>query len=213
MHFTLGPIMLGKALPFRDEEPSAIFKHPAEGPVAVSQLGLEGDEQADLTVHGGIDKAIHHYPHDHYAFWMAALDGHELLANPGAFGENISTEGLTEDLVCIGDRYALGSAVVEVSQGRSPCWKVDHKFQRKGVTRRIVKTGRSGWYYRVIEPGTVSAGDALELVGRGHDAWSVAHVFALLIQGKAPEGGELAALVAHPSLSEEWKAKARAKLT
>ena len=111
-------LQCGQVRPFRGpEEPSAIAKQPVAGAVRVHLLGLEGDAQADLSVHGGPDKAIHHYPHDHYAFWREQLGDHPLLADYGAFGENIATEGLTEEAVCIGDRWRLGTALVEV---RSP---------------------------------------------------------------------------------------------
>ncbi|WP_333606179.1 MOSC domain-containing protein, partial [Novosphingobium sp.] len=107
-------IQCGKVRPFRRlDEPSAIQKEPVNGRVRVHRLGLAGDEQADLTAHGGPDKAIHHYPHDHYPFWRQAIGDHPLLAAWGAFGENVSTEGLTEETVCIGDRWRLGSALVE----------------------------------------------------------------------------------------------------
>jgi MOSC domain-containing protein YiiM len=176
-------INCGKALPFRDDVPSAIGKVPVQGRVGVGPVGLSGDEQADLTVHGGTDKAIHHYPHDHYAWWDEALGGSALLEAPGAFGENVASDGLTEEQVCIGDRWRLGTALVEVSQGRQPCWKLDHRFGGAPVMARMVKSRRCGWYYRVIEEGEVSAGDTLDLVDRPFPDWSVARVFGLLIGG------------------------------
>src|SRR5690606_27513814 len=142
-----------------------------------------GDEQADLAVHGGADKAIHHYPHDHYPAWAFELDAHPLLAGPGAFGENLTTTGLTEDRVCIGDRFRLGEARIEISQGRQPCWKLAHPLQRRRVTARVIGTGRCGWCYRVREPGAVAGGAGLELVERPHPQWPVARVFRLLIGG------------------------------
>jgi len=204
----IGPVLLGRPVPFRGGERSAIAKRPAAGPVALGRLGLEGDEQADKVHHGGPDMAVHHYPYDHYPFWEVALGGHDLLAAPGAFGENISTVGLTEGEACIGDRFRLGTALVEISQGRQPCWKIDHKFQRKGITARVVQTGRCGWYYRVLEPGTLSEGDGLELVERGHGEWSVERVFALLVRGRPAEHGELEELAALPALCEEWRGRA-----
>jgi MOSC domain-containing protein YiiM len=211
MMTVLGPIMVGRPAPFRDEERSAIFKGPVEGPVRVGPLGLEGDRVADTIHHGGLDMAVHHYPHDHYSFWDEHLGGHDLLGSPGAFGENISTQGLTEETICIGDRFRMGSTLVEVSQGRKPCWKIDHKFDRKGMTAKVVETARSGWYYRVIEPGAVSEGDALDLVERVHEGWSVARVFKLLLH-KGGEAGELAALANLERLSEDWRNKARTRL-
>lgn len=206
-------IQCGKAVPFRGaDEPSAIAKAPVAGAVEVRKLGLAGDEQADLTVHGGPDKAIHHYPHDHYAFWREAIGDHPLLAACGAFGENIASHGLTEEAVCIGDRWRLGTALVEVSQGRQPCWKLDHRFGGLPVNARMVKARRCGWYYRVIEEGRVAAGDGLELLARPYPQWTVARVFGLLIAGdhkRDPDG--LQALGAVGSLAEPWKLR-RAKL-
>ena len=207
MKLTIGPVTIGRPALFRGEEQSAIFKQPAPGPVAIGPLGLEGNEVGDKLHHGGVNMAIHHYPHDHYKFWRDHLGGHELLEASSAFGENIATDGLTEDDVWIGDRLRLGSALVEVSQGRKPCWKIDHKFQRKGMTAKVVETGRCGWYYRVIEPGVVAEGDMLELVERGHEGWSVARVFRLLLH----KGANTAALVGAARLdrlSQDWREKA-----
>ncbi|MCJ1961987.1 MOSC domain-containing protein [Novosphingobium mangrovi (ex Hu et al. 2023)] len=194
------------------DEHSAIAKRAVEGPVKVGWLGLEGDRQADLSVHGGPEKAIHHYPHDHYAYWGEVLGGHPLLEGEGAFGENISTQGLREEEVCIGDRFRMGSALVEVAQGRQPCWKLDHRFDGAKVMAGVVASRRSGWYYRVLEEGEVSAGGTLELVERPFPEWSVARVFGLLIAGdhKTDRAG-LEALGEVTPLAEAW-AKRRAKL-
>ncbi|MDD3800522.1 MAG: MOSC domain-containing protein [Novosphingobium sp.] len=209
----LGPIMTGRARAFRGEEASAIAKVPVAGPVRIGPLGLEGDEQADRVNHGGPDKAIHHYALDHYPVWESEIGPHPLLAAPGGFGENISTTGLTESGLWIGDRLRLGTALVEVSHGRQPCWKIDHRFQRKGVTARVIQTARSGWYYRVIEPGTVQEGDRLELVARGHEGWSVERVFRLLLPGKpARDGDAIRELLGLAALAEAWKARARTLL-
>lgn len=194
------------------DEHSAIHKQPAAGPVRVTWLGLEGDEQADLTVHGGPDKAIHHYPYDHYAYWREAIGEHRLLGGQGAFGENISTRGMLETDVCIGDRWRLGTALVEVAQGRQPCWKLDHRFDGAKVMATVVRTRRSGWYYRVLEEGEVEAGTAMELVERPYPAWSVARVFGLLIAGDHKVDREgLEALGEVAPLAEPW-AKRRLKL-
>ncbi|HZF46930.1 MAG TPA: MOSC domain-containing protein, partial [Sphingomonadaceae bacterium] len=134
-----------------------------------------------------------------------------LLAAPGAFGENISTLGLTEADVLIGDRFRLGSALVEVSQGRQPCWKIDHKFGAKGITASVLKSGRCGWYYRVLEPGVVTAGDSFVLEVPGHKGWSVQRVFALMFH-KGADRGELAELAALDALSPEWRERAAAKV-
>lgn len=206
-------VLLGQVRPFRgDDEPSAIGKLPVTDMVAVGALGLAGDEQADRTVHGGIDKAVHHYPADHYDWWRGHLGDPPLLGAPGAFGENISATGLDESNVCLGDRFRLGTALVEVSQARQPCWKLDHRFGTKGVMATVVKTRRTGWYYRVLEPGQVRAGDMLDLVERRYPEWPLASLFSLLIGGEAKDRpADLRALRDVPVLAETWKVR-RAKL-
>lgn len=211
MIFTVEAVLLGRAAPFRGDEQSAIARQPVDRPVAIGLLGLDGDEQADRRVHGGPDKAIHHYARDHYAAWDAALNGHPLLARPGAFGENISTTGITETHLLIGDRFRLGTALVEVSHGRQPCWKLDHRFGAPGIMKRVVQTGHCGWYYRVLEPGFVQAEDTLVLVERGAAEWSVARVFHLLIGGgHKSERAALTELATLPQLAEVWRKKAAA---
>lgn len=209
MNMAIDAVLTGKARAFRGDETSAIGKLPFEGARRVGRLGIDGDEQADLTVHGGIDKAIHHYPRDHYDWWADALGGHALLAAPGAFGENISTTGLVESDLCIGDRFRLGTALVEVSQGRQPCWKLGHRFGIASVPATVVATGRSGWYYRVIEDGAVAAGDTLDLIERARPAWNVERVFRLLIGGAGKhEPGALRELAAMEALAATWRARA-----
>ncbi|CAB5549569.1 6-N-hydroxylaminopurine resistance protein [Pseudomonas putida] len=177
----LDNLLTGLAQPFtRPGSRSAIAKHPRQGPLAVGRLGLEGDEQGDLRVHGGVEKAIHHYPREHYAAWAAELGEHPLLAEPGAFGENFSTTGWREADVCLGDRIRVGSALLEVSQGRMPCWKLNDRFDVAQMALRVQQSGRTGWYYRVLEEGVVQAGERLELVERPHGEWSVARLSAVL---------------------------------
>lgn len=201
-------VLTGKPVPFGPET-SAIGKTARMGPVAVGRLGLEGDEQADLAVHGGPDKAIHHYAFDHYPFWRALIAGQPLLDAPGAFGENISTLGMTESTVCLGDRFRLGTALIEVSQGRQPCWKQGHRLSDPTVTARIVAYRNSGWYYRVIEPGSVAAGDAIELVGRPHPEWDVERMFGLLIGGDGRDDpAALRALAGMEILAAPWRKRA-----
>ncbi|KQM22137.1 MOSC domain-containing protein [Novosphingobium sp. Leaf2] len=212
--FPVLSVLRGTVTPFRGPgEKSAIAKRPIDGLVRVHRLGLDGDAQADLTVHGGPDKAIHHYPHDHYAWWCTAIGDHPLLDDYGAFGENISTRGLAEDMVCIGDRWRLGSALLEVSQGRQPCWKLDHRFGGEHrVNALCVRSRRAGWYYRVLEEGAVQAGDVLELVDRPFPSWTVLRVFGLLIGGDhAAHRGSLEALGEVTALAEAWTRR-RARL-
>lgn len=205
-------ILTGKARLFRGDEMSAIAKRPVAEAVAVGAMGLAGDEQADRTVHGGVDKAIHHYPADHYDWWRGQLGDAPLLDAPGAFGENVSTLGLDEQTVCLGDRFRLGTALIEVSQARQPCWKLDHRFGVKGMMAKVVTSRRTGWYYRVLEPGMAQAGDALGLVDRPYPDWPLASLFALLVGGEAKaRPADLTALRDIPVLAESWKIR-RAKL-
>ena len=158
---------------------------------------------------------MHLYPLDHHDFWREFLDGKAgnaaLLDQPGAFGSNLAVSELSETEVHIGDRFRLGSAVIEIRQPRQPCWKVDHRFEAKGMTAAIVKTGRSGWYFRVLEIGEVQAGDALERIETGHTDWSVARVFACLIAGKATQE-ELTQLAVLDRLAPTLQERAKAKL-
>ncbi len=204
-------VLTGKVHPFRTpDEPSAIAKLSVAGPVAVNLLGLDGDEQADIVHHGGPDKAIHHYPADHYDFWRSEIGEHPLLAAPGGFGENISALGLIEQEVCIGDVFRLGTALVEVSQGRQPCWKLGHRFGIPALAAKVVATRRSSWYYRVLEPGRVAAGDALALVDRVLPHWSIGRVFGLLVGGDGKREPEaLCALAALEVLADPWRKRAK----
>jgi len=176
-------LLTGKVRAYtRPGSQSGIDKHPRSGLVHISELGLEGDEQGDLRVHGGIDKAVHHYPFEHYAAWRAELGERAVLQQPGAFGENISTQGLTEATVCLGDRFELGDVLLEVSQGRQPCWKLNDRFNVPDMARRVQDSGRSGWYYRVLQSGHAQAGDALTLIERPHPDWPLARLAGLLYQ-------------------------------
>jgi Uncharacterized protein conserved in bacteria len=203
-------VCTGTARPFNGAETSAIMKRPREGRVQVFTEGLAPDEQADRRVHGGPEMALHLYPLDHHDWWRGEIGDHPALDEPGGFGSNLAVRGLTEDMVHIGDRFRLGSAVIEVSQPRQPCWKIEHRFGSKGMVARIVKTGRSGWYFRVIETGEVAAGDSLELITQGASDWSVARVFAALLGGKASEA-ELSELAELAPLALNWRKKAAAK--
>ncbi len=176
-------VLCGRAVEFsRPGARSAIAKSAVAGPVRIGPEGLEGDEQADRRVHGGPDKAVHHYARDHYAAWASDIGAHALLGQPGAFGENISTTGLTEADICLGDRWRLGTALVEVSQSRQPCWKLSDRFAIADMARRVQDTGRTGWYYRVLEPGQVQAGDSLTLLERPHPDWPLGRIIDVLYQ-------------------------------
>ena len=200
--------------PFNGAELSAIDKKPVTGPVVIRSFGIEGDMVADTRHHGGPDMAVHLYPGDHYAEWDAWLGGHDLLQGPAAFGENLMTTGLTESDVLIGDRFRFGEALIEVSQARQPCWKIEHRFQRKGMVKRIIMTHQCGWYFRVLEEGSAQPGMTLRKVEDGHDGWSVARLFAKLYDPKArPTRAELGEIASLDRLCDLWREKARKALT
>lgn len=177
----LDALLTGRAQPFtRPGSRSGIAKVPRQEALAVTTLGLAGDEQGDLRVHGGVEKAIHHYPREHYAAWLAELGEHPLLMQPGAFGENFSTTGWTEDDVCLGDLIRAGSALLQVSQGRMPCWKLSDRFGVANLALRVQQSGRTGWYYRVLQEGVVGVGDRLQVVERIHADWPLSRLSAVL---------------------------------
>ncbi|CAO3358263.1 MOSC domain-containing protein [Azospirillum palustre] len=209
----LNAVLTGKAVPFgRPDTLSAIGKHPVDAAIAIGPAGLEGDEQADRRNHGGPDKAIHHYPFDHYAAWRGDLPAPcPLLESVGAFGENLSTLGLTEETVCVGDIFRIGTATVQVSQGRQPCWKLNHRFGVKDMARRVQSTGRTGWYYRVLEPGIVATGDGIALVERLLPDWPLARILRAFYHdtGDLPT---LAGIAELEPLATGWRTLARRRV-
>lgn len=209
-YMTIEALLAGTPVPFRGDDYSAIAKRRVEGPVRVGWNGLAGDAVADPVHHGGWDKALHLYPQDHYDWWRGRKPDARLLDAPGAFGENIASYGMTEEDICLGDRFALGSAIVEVSHGRQPCWKLDHRFGARDVMVAMIKTARSGLYFRVIREGEVEAGSIMPLLDRPHPQWSVARIFRLLIGGgHKGEPEAVRALAAMPVLADAWRERAR----
>ncbi len=158
---------------------TGIFKEPVHGPVMLRRLNLDGDQQADLTVHGGAEKAAYVYAAEHYAYWRRELPGMELPW--GMFGENFTTEGLDEAETRIGDRFRIGSALVMVTQPRLPCHKLALKFGRADFPRQFLRSGRTGFYFRVLEEGRVAAEDAIEPVHRDENDVSVADITRLYV--------------------------------
>jgi MOSC domain-containing protein YiiM len=203
-------LLAGKVRPFARGETSAIAKRPLTGRAHIGVLGIAGDEQADHRYHGGPDKALHHYPRDHYGRWLRDRPDQTLLTAVGAFGENISTIGLTEESVCIGDRFRLGTALIEVSQGRQPCWKQGERLHWPTLPALIVRERLSGWYYRVLELGEAETGDMLTLLDRPLPDWSVARVFGLLIAGDhRRDRAALPELAGMAALYPGWRERAR----
>jgi MOSC domain-containing protein YiiM len=181
---------------------TAFVKTPVAGRVRVGELGLEGDEQAERKNHGGLDKAVLAYSADHYAYWRDHLSLTEMPF--GGFGENLSIAGCQECAVCIGDRWRAGEVLFEVSQPRQPCWKMARRWQIVDLPKQVIQNGRSGWYLRVLEPGELTAGMAIELVSRPRPTWTLARANRLLYheQGNIAGMEELANL---PELSRAWR--------
>lgn len=158
---------------------SAIHKAPLIGPVHITKAGIVGDEHA-YEPHRSPDKAIHHYSSAHYALWRKEIPSSAHLFKPGAFGENLFSEQIDETKVCIGDRIAIGEVVLEVTEPRMPCYKLNHRFQVTNMATRTQTLLRCGWLYRVLEPGTVQAGDMIRLLERPRPEWTVARVMYYL---------------------------------
>ena len=176
--FPLTGLLIGSVRPLgKRATPSGIAKAPVTAPVLLRRNGFQGDAHGDTVRHGGPEKAVHHYPFDHYANWKSEIGSHALLDRPGAFGENVSTTGLTEADVAIGDIFRLGHALVQVSQGRQPCWKLNERFADIRMARGVQVSGRTGWYYRVLEEGIVSPDDGLQLVERTNAYWTINRVW------------------------------------
>ena len=156
---------------------TGIFKEPVQGRVMLRKLNIDGDKQADLSVHGGADKAVYVYPKEHYEYWRQKLPNMKLPW--GMFGENFTTEGLLEDAVRIGDRFRVGTAELKVTQPRLPCYKLGIKFGRADMVRRFLASGRTGFYLAVLREGMVGAGDTIELIGRNANNATVAEIVKL----------------------------------
>jgi MOSC domain-containing protein YiiM len=153
---------------------TSIFKAPVSGRIRVSRLNLAGDQQSDLTVHGGVDKAVYVYPSEHYAYWREQLPDFPLPW--GAFGENFTSDGLLEDAIYIGDRLRIGTAEFAVTQPRMPCFKLGVRFDRADMVKRFLQSGRSGFYLSVSKEGEVTAGDTVTFIARDEHGVSVADV-------------------------------------
>ncbi|MBI3523144.1 MAG: MOSC domain-containing protein [Betaproteobacteria bacterium] len=184
-------------------QPTGIFKHAVAGPVQLTRTGLAGDVQADRRVHGGPEKAVHHYAAENYLRLAADFPQIASALVPGSLGENISTTGWDEESICIGDIFRLGAALVQVSQPRSPCWKIDRKFSQTGLTRFIAEHGVAGWYYRVLEEAMVAPDDAFELQERPAPDVTLARLWRASIAHR-PTTVELDHLLAAPGLAPNW---------
>ena len=188
---------------------TGIFKQPAEGRIMLRQTNLDGDRQADLTVHGGIGKAVYVYPSEHYSYWRRELSRDNLPW--GSFGENFSTEGPVETQVFIGDEYQIGSAIVKVTTPRLPCYKLAAKFQRDDMIERFLRSGFSGYYLSVVAEGEVGAGDEIALLRREELSVTIAELNQLYVS-PAPDVGLLHRATQVPLLPDSWRERFQARL-
>jgi MOSC domain-containing protein YiiM len=188
---------------------TSIFKEPRDGRVAVRNHNLDGDRQADLSVHGGPEKAVYAYPSEHYDFWQSELP--EMKLPWGMFGENLTTEGLSEEEVNIGDRFRIGSSVLMVTQPRMPCYKLAAKFNRDDIIKRFLESRRSGFYFSIVEEGDVGAGDRIESVSRDENGVTVANIVHLYVN-KTRDRDLLLRASQHKFLSAGWKEHFRNQL-
>jgi len=206
-------VLTGKSTPFGPNgEPSGIGKRPCLGKLYVQKDGIVGDEQGDKLHHGGVDKAIHHYAFDHYPAWRSDCpDAAGLFERPGTFGENFSSVGLTERNVCVGDIFQVGTAVLQVSQARQPCWKLNVRTSMADMAMKVQVSGRTGWYYRVIDPGWIRKGDEIRLLQRPNPEWPLQRVLqCLYLKGVDHEClCEMADLL---FLSNSWRKLAQVRL-
>ena len=191
---------------------TAIFKQPAEGRVRLRKLNLNGDRQADLTVHGGEHKAVYCYPVEHYAYWKKELPGRDLPM--AIFGENFTTEGLLEDSVHLGDRFSVGSAEAIVTQPRLPCYKLGVRFQADDMVKRFLASARIGFYLAVTREGEVGSGDEIKPLARDPHAVPVSEITRLYV-AKRYAADDLASVrraLQVAALPESWKAYFRDRL-
>lgn len=181
---------------------TSIFKQPVAGRVMMRRLNIDGDAQGDLHFHGGTDMAVYVYSHDHYPFWERTLGTGSL--GPGAFGENLTVAGMTEDTVHIGDTFRVGAALVQVSEPRTPCHKLAMKYDNARLPKRFQKSGRVGFYLRVLEPGEIGAGDDIAAVSRGPGALTVLELLRIW-EKKRPNAVELERALSVSALSPKWR--------
>jgi MOSC domain-containing protein YiiM len=189
--------------------PSGIVKRPRQGPVTVTALGLEGDAQADAAVHGGIDKAVYAYSASHFPAWSARFP--HLTFTGGAMGENLTIAGLAEKDICAGDLHRIGSALFQVCVPREPCFKFNLLHGDNGLMAHMNQTFQSGWYYRVLEPGALAAGDGLTLEGRPNPDFPFSRLVEIIYRRQGSRA-DLLRMSEMESLSAKWRQRAKAML-
>jgi len=183
---------------------TAIFKDPVKGPIMLRMLNLDGDKQADLTVHGGVDKAVYSYPAEHYDYWRKQFPNADLTW--GMFGENFTTKELMEDAVNVGDQFQLGSAKLVATQPRMPCYKIGVRFGRMDVVRRFLASGRPGIYFKVLKEGQVQVGDKIEIISKDKNNVTVKDIVRLYVTRDHPDNIEtMRRAIKINALPEGWR--------
>lgn len=181
---------------------TGFFKEKVAGRIHLGKTNLDGDGQADLQHHGGLEKAVNVYPSEHYSYWREKLKNREMPF--GAFGENFTTAGLLEQTACIGDVFSIGEAVVQISQPRQPCWKLARRWRIKDLAAKVQKTGLTGWYFRVLKEGYVQGGLVLRLLERPHPEWTVSSANTIMHHHKR-DLDAAQSLAFCPALSQNWR--------
>ncbi|EHH0749509.1 TPA: MOSC domain-containing protein [Vibrio vulnificus] len=195
-------VLAGKTVAFAHGTKSAINKQVISQRLHATELGFTDDEQGDPRFHGGIQKALHIYPSEHYPVWQQELGNKAIFQSAGAFGENLSSSGVTEAFICLKDKIRIGTTLLEVSQGRMPCWKLNVRFEQNDMARRLQDTLRTGWYFRVLEEGDIGAGDEIILCERPYPDWSLTRIMGAVFTG-CLDKTELSQLAKLP-LVESW---------
>lgn len=187
-----------------DGQPSGIIKHRLAGKARIGPEGINGDIQADRRFHGGTEKALHQFAAENFADLQAAFPRAADMLEPGSIGENLSTLGITEASACIGDIFCLGTALIQISQPRRPCWKIDRRYDEGGVAQHIELAGTTGWYYRVLETGRCSPEDSLQLEEQAHPGWTILRINDLE-QAVRPAAEELRQASELTALNGDWR--------
>jgi MOSC domain-containing protein YiiM len=204
----IASIHVGKIAPLGSEGVlSGFVKHAVAGPVRVTLSGILGDEQADPSVHGGPEKAVYGYATSHYVAWRREYPQHSPLLIPGGFGENLAFDFLSESDLCVGDIHGIGSARMQVCQPRQPCFKLALRFDDKHLPKAMIRNGRAGWYYRVLEPGVINPGDRVEVLDRLNPTFPFTRLVELISRGKASTA-ELEQMRDMPGLAQDWQQRA-----
>ncbi|WP_159651042.1 MOSC domain-containing protein [Vibrio atypicus] len=200
----INSVLTGKTVAFAHGAKSAINKLIVDERQHTTELGFTNDEQGDPRFHGGIQKALHIYPSEHYPVWQQELGEKAIFQSAGAFGENLSSSGVTEESICLKDKIRIGSTLLEVSQGRMPCWKLNVRFDQNDMAKRVQDTLRTGWYFRVLEEGDIGAGDEILLCERPYPEWPISRIMGAVFTGSLDKQ-ELSQLAELP-LVESWGA-------